>query len=300
MDKLKCLQAFVMTVETGTFAAAAEKLSLSPQRVARAVAQLEQQLTLPLLRRTTRVQTLTEFGQRYYAQAREILNHIEDADAIALQMRNRPEGLLRVSAPVSFGNTILMDFICEFLNRYPAIEIDLNLSDHLGKLEDNDSDVAFRIGNKLDPERVAKPLKPYQLVTCAAPKYFTQHNIPTHPEQLIEHQCLLYRWSLPNQQDTWTFNQDGQRFEQSIFARLRVNDSHALLRAALAGEGIIMAPRVLVQEFLISGKLLTVLDEFTPPPRQMHLIYPAELKRRAKVQVFIDAALRKFTDPVAI
>lgn len=295
MDKLKGIRAFVTAVETGSFAAAAVRLSLSPQRIAKAVALLEEDLSLNLLNRTTRQQSLTEFGQLYYQRCREILNQIEAADAIAWQMKNQPEGNIRISAPVTFGNSILVDMIGSFLDDFPSITIKLELSDHLEREEDNLSDVAFRIGDILDPSRVAKKLHPYHLVTCASPAYLARHGIPNTPEELVNHACLVYTMANDPTNNRWLFSHQGQVFEQEVHGRLRINNSLGLLTAALAGRGIIVAPQVQVKRYLATGELLRILDNFNPPPRPLHLLYSPELNRRAKIQVFIDAAVRWFS-----
>lgn len=295
MDKLKGMQAFVAAVETGSFAAAADRLSLSSQRVAKAVAQLEEGLSLSLLNRTTRQQSLTEFGQLYYQRCREILNQIETADAIAWQMKNQPEGNIRISAPTTFGNSSLVDMIGSFLDDFPAITIKLELSDHLERGEDNLSDVAFRIGDILDPSRIAKKLPPYQLVTCASPAYLARHGIPNTPGELVSHACLIYTMANNPTNNTWLFSHGDQVFEQEVPSRLRINNSQGLLTAALAGRGIMLAPYVQVKRYLATGELLRILDDFSPPPRPLHILYSPELNRRAKIQVFIDAAVRWFS-----
>lgn len=294
MDKLKCMRAFVMTVESGSFAAAAERLALSPQRVAKAVAQLEDELTLNLLLRNTRTHSLTEFGQIYYARCRDILHEVENADSIATQMKSKPEGKLRISAPITFGSTSLLPMICRFLKDYPAINIALELSDSLEQLKDNTSDVAFRIGEIVDPDRIAKKLMPYPLIVCASPAYLASHGIPQHPEALEQHECLLYSWAGATQRNTWPFRRDGKDFSLEVAGRLQVNNSQALLTAALNGQGIMMGPESLVCSYLASGELLALLTAYTPPPRPMHLLYSVEPERRAKIQVFIDAAVRWF------
>ncbi|WP_423732691.1 LysR family transcriptional regulator [Hafnia paralvei] len=297
MDKLKGMQAFVAAVETGSFAAAADKLSLSPQRVAKAVSQLEEGLSLSLLNRTTRQQSLTEFGQIYYQRCRDIINQIEAADALAFQMKNQPEGNIRISAPTTFGNSSLVDMIGSFLDDFPAITITLELSDHLERGEDNLSDVAFRIGDILDPGRIAKKLTPYQLVICASPTYLAKYGIPNTPEELVNHSCLLYTMANNPTNNRWLFAHDGQTFEQEVPSRLRINGSQGLLTAALAGRGIILAPQIQVKRYLASGELLPILENFNSPPRPFHLLYSPELNRRAKIQVFIDAAVRWFSMP---
>jgi Transcriptional regulator len=294
MDKLKGMRAFVATVETGSFAAAAGKLDLSPQRVAKAVAQLEEHLSLALLNRTTRQQSLTEFGQLYYQRSRDILNQIETADAIAWQMKNQPEGNIRVSAPITFGNSSLVEMISSFLDDFPAITITLELSDHLERGEDNLSDVAFRIGDTLDPGRVAKKLSLYQLVTCASPSYLARHGIPKTPGELSGHSCLIYTMANDPTNNRWLFSTNGQPFEQEVSSRLRINNSQGLLTAALAGRGITIAPLSQVKNYLASGELLRILEDFNPPPRPLYLLYSPELNRRTKIQVFIDAAVRWF------
>lgn len=295
MDKLKAISAFVAAVETGSFAAAASKLGLSPQRVAKAVAQLEEGLSLTLLNRSTRQQSLTEFGQLYYQHSREILNQIEAADAIAWQMKNQPEGNIRVSAPTTFGNSSLVDMIGKFLDDYPAITVTLELSDNLERGVDNLSDVAFRIGDTLDPGRIAKKISLYHLVICASPTYLARHGIPKTPGELAGHHCLVYIMPNDPTNNCWLFSHNGQFFEQQVSGRLRINNSQGLLTAALSGRGITIAPQAQVRRYLENGELLQILEDFNPPPRPLYLLYSPELNRRTKLQVFIDAAEKWFS-----
>ncbi len=294
MDKLKSMLAFVLTVETGSFASASVKLHVSPQRVAKAVAGLEQQTGMRLLLRTTRRQVLTEFGRHYYQRCRLILHEIDAADALAQQMKTKPEGTLLISAPVTFGNTTLMPFISRFLQDYPAIEFDIDLTDSLSNLAAGEIDIAFRIGDNLDPGLVARALLPYQLVVCAAPDYLARRGMPPDPQALAEHDCLGFAHWDRQQMHEWRFMQNGKLISVPVRGRLRVNDSYALLAAALAGSGILMAPEVLAHEALAQRKLIPLLTAFISPPRPMHLLYRPDRQRMAKLSVFIEAVMRTF------
>lgn len=294
MDRLKSMGAFVMTVERGSFAQAAESLQLSPQRVAKAVAQLEDSLGMRLLHRTTRRQQLTEFGRRYYPRCRAILNDIDATDALAQQMKSAPEGRLRIGAPVTFGNLCLMSFIAQFMRDYPAIDVDLVLQDRIVDLTEEDIDVSFRIGNELDPNLVARPIRPYCLIACAAPDYLAKHGIPSTPESLIEHDCLSFAHWDRHALQQWEFTRQGIPFDVQINPRLCVNDSQALLMAAKEGCGIILGTELLLREALTQHALMPVLTDFPPPARPMHLLYPADRQQATKVKVFITAAIREF------
>ena len=294
MDRLKSMTAFIAAVEQGSFAQAADALQLSAQRVAKAVAQLENALGMRLLHRTTRRQQLTEFGKHYYPRCRAILDDIKAAEALAQQMKSAPEGRLRISAPVTFGSVILSSFIATFMRHYPAIDIDLVLEDRIANLTEEDIDVSFRIGNVLSLNDVARPLHPYRLLCAASPDYICRHGIPSSPEELIHHDCLSFaHWERHSLQQ-WEFTRNGHPFTVHVAPKLRINDSHALLQAAKAGCGIMLGAEPLIRKALADGTLIALLEDVAPPARAMHLLYSSDRQQPAKVSVFIAEAVRTF------
>lgn len=242
MDRLTSMEAFVAAAESGSYARAATRLGLSPQMVAKHVAALEQRLGARLLNRTTRRQSLTELGSAYLERCKHILGEAQAADSLVQIMNATPRGKLRISAPVTFGSYSLMPFVTGFLREHPEVEIDLHLTDRYIDLVEEGYEAAFRIGPLADSSLTARPLASYRLIACAAPAYLAARGTPRVPADLEEHECLGYAyWSRPAD-NQWQFRRDGQVHEVQVRSRLQVNESKALLSAAVDGFGIVLGP----------------------------------------------------------
>lgn len=297
IDRLSSMNAFVVATEEGSYAAAARRLEISPQMVAKHVAALEDRLGARLLNRTTRRQSLTEVGSAYYERCKHILTEAQAADSLAQVMNASPRGKLRISAPVTFGSWGLMPFITGFLRRYPEVEIDLHLTDRYVDLVEEGYEAAFRLGPVATSTLVARPLAPYRLLICAAPSYLKARGVPLVPADLTDHECLGYAyWSRPPDSQ-WLFYEDGKLLSIQVGGRLRVNESKALLSAAIDGFGVLQGPADFVQPAVAAGDLVPLLTEFEIPGRQMHLLYPADRQRTATLRSFIDAAVEYFAPP---
>ena len=298
LDRLSSMQAFVVAVEEGSYAGAARRLEMSAQMVAKHVAALETRLGARLLNRTTRRQSLTEVGRAYFERCKHILNEAMAAESLAQVMNATPRGTLRVSAPVTFGSWGLMPFITGFLQRYPEVEIDLHLTDRYVDLVEEGYEAAFRLGPIASSTLVARPLAPYRLLVCAAPSYLKARGIPLHPEDLTDHECLRYAyWSRPPDSE-WLFHEAGRLLNIKVSGRLRINESKALLSAAVQGFGVLQGPADFLQPAIAAGDLIPLLSAFDIPGRDMHLLYSADRQRTAKLKSFIDAAVAYF-GPVA-
>lgn len=242
VDRLTSMEAFVAAAESGSYARAATRLGLSPQMVAKHVAALEQRLGARLLNRTTRRQSLTELGSAYLERCKHILGEAQAADSLAQIMNATPRGKLRISAPVTFGSYSLMPFVTGFLREHPEVEIDLHLTDRYIDLVEEGYEAAFRIGPLADSSLTARPLAPYRLIACAAPAYLAARGTPRVPADLEQHECLGYvYWSRPADHQ-WQFRRAGQVHEVQVRSRLQVNESRALLSAAVDGFGIVLGP----------------------------------------------------------
>lgn len=299
LDRLRSMEVFVAAANAGSFAAAATQLGMSAQMVARYIQTLERRLNVRLINRTTRRQSLTEFGLLYHQRCTELLEAVEATDALATELHHEPQGRLRISAPHQFGSLSLVNFVSEFMRRYPNVEVDLNLSDRPVNIIDEGYEAVFRIGPCRVGESsslVVRPLRRYQMVACAAPSYLTIAGMPEHPDDLRHHQCLGYVFWGRVTDAEWTFLRDGQRMAVPILGRLAVNDATAQLNAALKGMGILLAAEELVASSLASGALLRVLPRYEAPSKPMHLIYPADRQRSAKLRRFLDEAMLQFGD----
>lgn len=294
MDRLSSMNAFVMAADLGSYARAAERLGVSAQMVAKHVAALEQRLGARLLNRTTRRQSLTELGSAYYERCKHILTEANAADSLAQIMNDTPRGKLRITAPVTFGSYSLIPLITEFLRNHPNVEIDLHLTDRFVDLVEEGFEVAFRIGPLATTSLTARPLAPYHLVVCGSPAYLAARGTPLTPAELEHHECLGYAfWSRPADRE-WVFYEGAIAHKVQVSSRLQINESRALMSAALDGFGIVLGPEDFLRQALARGELVRVLPDFDAPSRSMHLVYTAHRQRTAKLRHFVEAVLRRF------
>lgn len=296
MDLFKCMEAFVLCVNTGSFIEASRSLQTSSQMVTKYISFLEQQLGVKLLHRTTRSQRLTEFGQQYYQRCLAILHDVKATKMLAQQFKDAPYGLLRISAPLSFGQFSLMPFISHFMKHHPHIEIELKLSDRYIDLIKEEFDVAFRMGNLTDSGLIARKLKSSQLIFAASPDYLAQNGVPSIPAELKNHHCLIYQYKNGTQKDNiWSFTIDGKLTPIAISGKFKSNEPFALAQAAVSGLGITMLPEMMLKDFIEQKKLIPILQSFLVPAKDLHIIYTQDLLRLPKLNVFIAAAVDYFS-----
>lgn len=294
MDRLTSMGVFVKSVESGSFAAAAELMGLSPQMVAKHVASLETQLGMTLLNRTTRRQSLTDIGRAYYDRCKVVLAEVDAADSLAQEMLSQPKGVLRISAPITFGSFSLAPFVTRYLSRFPEVKIDLSLSDRFVDPVEDGFEVLLRIGELADSSLIARPLAPYQLIACASPDYLARRGIPATPDDLMEHDCITYsNWS-SSMPCRWIFSQEGISREIPVNGRFRSDNWKALHHAALEGLGITMGPEKVLSTEIQAGRLVRLLPDYECPSRPMHVLYSANRRPTAKIRSFIDALLEEF------
>ncbi|WEF33087.1 LysR family transcriptional regulator [Pseudoduganella chitinolytica] len=291
MDKLKSMEVFVAAVDAGSFAGAAERCAMSAVMVGKHIRQLESLLGASLLTRTTRRQALTEIGRQYAAQCRQILAQIDMAESVAESMRVAPRGLLRVTAPVSFGAQWLSPAVTDYLARWPDVAVELNLNDRLVDMVEEGFDVALRVGPLPDSGLVARPLRPYGMTICAAPAYLARHGTPRTPADLAAHECLEFTgW---DQQTRWRLlgEKDGRHVRPG---RIRANNTQALRMAALAGFGIVMQAETILRPDIEAGLLVPLLQDYLPAPRPMHVLYSRDRQATPKLTTFVEFLLERF------
>jgi DNA-binding transcriptional LysR family regulator len=197
MDKLASLRAFAKVVELGSFSEAGRQLRLSRSAVSKYVADLENDLGVHLINRTTRRASPTENGQSYYERVLAILADLDAADRSVSHLQSTPRGLLRVNAPMSFGTIKLGPVIADFMALHPELQIQLVLSDEQVDPTQEGLDVTLRIAEPESSSLVARKIIPIERVLCASPDYLDRHGIPTHPNDLRHHNCLTYGYSQP-------------------------------------------------------------------------------------------------------
>ena len=285
MDRLTAMQSFVRTVECGSFAAAAAASGLSPAMVGNHVRFLEARLGTPLLHRSTRHQSVTEFGRSYYERCRAILLETEAADASAGAMLAAPSGLLRVTAPLSVGTTVLPRILAAYLQRHRGMNVDLVLDDHRLDLLMNKLDAAVRIGPLPDSSLVARALPPLRLVACASPAYLAAHGTPGAATDLASHECLDFFHDGPH---LWRFHGPDGDMAVPVRGRLRINSGQALRAAALEGAGIVMPPLAVVADDLAAGRLVRLLPGHVAPVLPLHVLTLPGANTIPKLRHFID------------
>ncbi|MEM5329520.1 LysR family transcriptional regulator [Paraburkholderia sp. JHI2823] len=294
MDKLTSMAVFVKTAESGSFSAAARMLAMTPQMAGKHVDALEKALGVRLLQRSTRRHALTEAGRAYFEACRRVLEEAAAAEAVALAQTAHPQGTLRVTAPVAFGTYRLAHEIKTFLADCPDVNVDLVLSDRQADLLQDGFDVAFRIGTLPDSQLVARPLAPYRLVLCAAPGYLATFGTPAHPRELEKHVCLAYAFDSFPAPQTWIFKDGDTSIEVEPRSQLRANDSRALIAAAEAGAGIVLAGEPNLAQSVAAGRLVPLLGAYAAPVRPMHLLYADRRSQAPKQRAFVAWALARF------
>ncbi|MGI1670641.1 MAG: LysR family transcriptional regulator [Neptuniibacter sp.] len=288
MNKLKAMTTFVKIVDCGSMSAAAEKLSMSQSSVVRTLAALEEVLGVQLLIRTTRRLNLTEEGREYYRRCRQILHEVEDAENALNQKQSNPTGLLRVTAPVTFGRMHLSPVINEFLEQFPNMEIELILLDRVVDLLEEGIDIALRIGSLPDSTLIAKPVGTLGHIICASPDYIAKAGMPESPTEIINHDCI--HLTALNSAPEWPFYDRGSVNKIRIAGKFKTNHVEAARDACCDGLGIGQFLSYQVGPHIAQGKLIAILEDYSLPPLPINLVYPHSRQQSSRSRVFIDWA----------
>ena len=283
--QLDDMRIFVATVDAHNFTAAAKRLALSKQFVSRRVMALEEALGVQLLIRNTRKLAVTELGQEFYERARRILGEVEDAEQAMSLRRAGPRGLLRVSAPMSFGMMHLSPLVASFLREHADVRFDMELSDRTVDVVGEGFDMAIRIGALPDSTLIAQKLVDVRMVVCCSPGYVRRRGAPVVPADLARHSCLLYGHGGVV---SWDFVVDGVSKGVEVSGPLRANNGELVRDAAVAGLGIVRLPDFIVAEAVGSGLLVTVLEEFLPSATTVYAVYPQHRQSSVSIRVFVE------------
>ena len=286
------LKVFVRAVELKSISAAARNLRLSAAAASHRILQLEEQVGVRLLNRTTRSLQPTEAGCIFYEHALNVLEAVERAESSMAMASGVPTGSLRVAAPLGFGRRILAPLVSEFHAQNPKVEVRLRLSDHAVDLLSESVDVAIRMSALPDSSLIVRKLADCPRVLCAAPSYLEKHGAPETPEALLNHNCLLLRF--PGSTDfRWSLNTPAGPQVLPVSGKLDADDGDVLTEWTLGGEGIMLKPYWEVADHLESGRLQVVLPQFPPEPVSLVMLYPHRHLLPAKVRVFADFLIEK-------
>jgi DNA-binding transcriptional LysR family regulator len=288
MDRLDAMSVFVAVVEAGSLSAAGRKLGVPLPTISRKISELEAHIKSRLLTRSTRKLVLTDAGKSYLGACRQILEAVNEAEAVASGEYSAPKGHLIVTAPIVFGRLHVLPVTNEFLQAYPEVDVQLVLGDSTLNLLEEHIDVAVRIGVLADSSHIATRVALIRQVVCASPMYFEMHGVPRTPDELRGHDCISCTGvSSP---DVWTFGAGRSRLEVPVHSRLTVNTVEAAIDAAIAGVGITSVLSYQIEAAIRSGKLDIILQEFESASIPVSLIYTGQRLLPKKLRAFLDFA----------
>jgi len=270
--------------ESGNFTQAAKKLLISTAQVSRQVSELEHRLNTKLFYRTTRKVTLTEEGQLFYQQCRSILEGLEVAERSLTNLQSTPQGKIKISAPVTYGERHIIPLINQFLIQYPQVEIQVQLSNQRIDLIEEGYDLAIRLGQLDDSSLIAKRISSRQHFVCASPAYIEQYGKPDSIADLKQHNCLL------GSADFWLFGDNNSTDKKSmrVSGSLRCNSGLGLVDAALKGIGIVQLPEYYVTKHINKGELIVLLSNQQREKEGIWALYPQNKYLANKVRLLID------------
>jgi DNA-binding transcriptional LysR family regulator len=292
MDKLASIRAFTKVVAHGSYSQAARELRLSRSAVSKHVGDLEAELGVQLLNRTTRSARPTESGQAYYERCVAILADLEEADLAVTRAQAEPRGMLRINAPMSFGTLHLGEAVADFMEEYPELQIQLILSDQLIDPVQEGFDVTLRIAELASSNLIARKIVPAERMLCAAPAYLARRGTPQHPNDLRAHDCLSYGHLATGNQWKLT-GPDGDHWIPVPWT-LCTNNAEVLRDAAVKGRGIALLPTFIAGAQLRQGALRTILANYRAPELALYAIYPPNRHLSVKVRLFIDFLVERF------
>jgi DNA-binding transcriptional LysR family regulator len=289
---LAALQAFVKVVQTGSFTRAADALQTQKARLSRVVSQLERELSVRLLERSTRSLSLTEAGREFFERAHAILSQVDDARQAMQRIRGEPQGLLRLTCGVEFGLVAVSGWIADYLAAYPQVQVEADYSNRVVDIVHEGFDLAVRIGELSDSSLAARRLGLLDYGLYAAADYLRRHGHPAGPQELTAHALVVYAGAAP--QGRWQLQRGNEQQRIALQPRLRVNTSLAAREAIARGLGIGLLPRRVAEADGRAGRLQRVLPDWAPPEVPVHAVFASARYLTPKVRAFIDLAAENF------
>lgn len=293
MDKFQQIKAFVNVVTEGGFAAASRKLEVSRSTLNKSVIQLEQELGVQLLYRSTRQVKPTASGMAFYQRCVTILADLREAELAISRFHHEPRGILRINAPMTFGTLYLGEAIADFMIQYPQVQVQLTLEDRFVDPIGEGYDVVVRIAQPSEISGlIVHPIAEVEQVLCASPDYLQREGIPTHPSQLSDRACLHYGYLATG--NHWQLYDANKDYKIAIRGKLCSNNGEILRDAAIKGLGIALLPTFIIEAALREQTLEIILPDYRPFPIAICVIYPTNRHLSAKVSLLTDFLQQRF------
>ena len=273
---------FVYVAETTSFTQAAKKLNISTAHVSRRITALEQRLNVKLLYRTTRKVSLTQEGQLFYQHCRSVLDGIEEAERVVTNLQQKPQGHIKLTAPVTYGEQKILPLVNDFIQQHSEVQVSAYLSNQKVDMVEQGFDLAIRLGRLADSTLMAKKLGSRTNYLCASPQYLEKYGMPHSLSELNDHSCLL------GTLDYWRFKVAGKEKTIKVKGSLRYNNGTGLTDAALKGLGIVQLPDYYVKDFIAQGKLLPLLSQFQEADEGIWAVYPHNRQLSPKIRALVD------------
>lgn len=285
---LASLKAFVKVVQMGSFTRAADVLGTQKAHLSRVITQLERELGVRLLERTTRALSLTEIGREFYERAMGILAAVDDAHSAVHQSLGEPRGTLKLTCGVEFGAIAVSGWVARYLQRYPKVRVEAEYTGRIVDIVHEGFDLAIRIGVLTDSALTARRLGDLTYAVYAAPAYFQAHGALAHPNDLPAHDWLAF--SGATRRAALTLHRGDERVAVTQRPRFQANNLFAVRDAALAGLGIASLPCIVAAPCVQVGQLQVLLPQWTPPPIPVHAVFASARYLAPKVRAFVDLA----------
>ncbi|QSX32858.1 LysR family transcriptional regulator [Shewanella avicenniae] len=288
LELLEPIAIFTHVARAGSFSSAARRLGISKSKVSTQVADLEHRLGVQLIQRTTRSLSLTEAGNLLYAQGEELLRGADQAVASVHNLNDATRGVLKLGISQSFGTAHIIPALPEFMARHPELELQVSLLDHKVDVVNEGLDLLLTMSEQLPLGMVARPLMKCQFLLLASPDYIAKHGVPERPEQLVEHNCLVYHGEW-HEHSVWQFKRGDDYCEIGVSGNFRVDNAPALKTAAVNGLGVVYMATYLLENEIAEGKLVPMLTDWQLVNHlPLQAVYPRRKHLAPKVSAFIE------------